>query len=55
MTTEKRVCVSCNDDITSSTKSVEFKCPNCGEVIRRCGRCRKTMVKWVCKCGFEGP
>jgi len=56
MTAIQKLCVSCNDDITASGVSVEFKCPNCGQPIVRCGKCRKLMIKWKCpSCGFEGP
>ena len=52
----EKKCISCNDVISASGRGVEFKCPNCSELVVRCGRCRKLMVKWKCsKCAYEGP
>lgn len=49
------MCISCKNDIIADEKSVSFKCPVCDDLIVRCGKCRKLMVKWKCDCGFEGP
>ncbi len=48
-------CVTCSADLSTVEGSVRFKCPNCGEPIYRCGRCRKSSKPWKCKCGFVGP
>ena len=50
------LCISCKTKITNDTKSTKFPCPECGEIIIRCGKCRKLGTKWICKnCGTEGP
>ncbi len=52
----KYKCVSCNREISNIDNSTLLKCPSCGEVIARCGKCRSIGIKWKCpKCGFEGP
>ncbi|MDH7593767.1 MAG: zinc finger domain-containing protein [Methanomicrobiales archaeon] len=36
--------------------AVEFGCPECGEPLCRCVRCRQQSVPYVCrKCSFRGP
>jgi hypothetical protein len=54
--TEKNFCVSCERDISIIDDSVVFNCPNCGNKISRCGKCRGRGVNYTCKvCGFVGP
>ena len=52
-----KVCNSCKADISIVPKSVEFSCPNCGNIkIIRCGKCRKISAEYKCEeCGFVGP
>ncbi len=46
----------CNSCGTMEKNFVMFPCPNCGNVIYRCAKCRESKNKYVCeKCGFEGP
>jgi len=47
-------CISCGKNVTSIADSVVFECPECGELIVRCGHCRKMGVNYECKCGFKG-
>ena len=51
---EKR-CISCNTSLLAREGSASFPCPNCDDVLSRCGKCRKIGRKYICKCGFEGP
>jgi predicted RNA-binding Zn-ribbon protein involved in translation (DUF1610 family) len=58
--TEKSVithfCASCGRDISVIGDSVIFKCPNCGDEIVRCGKCRIKGTEFQCHaCGFVGP
>jgi predicted RNA-binding Zn-ribbon protein involved in translation (DUF1610 family) len=54
--TIKKLCVSCRDEIVGGENSVEFKCPNCKTMIIRCGKCRKSMIKYACpECKTGGP
>ncbi|PSH02370.1 MAG: RNA-binding protein [Nanohaloarchaea archaeon QH_8_44_6] len=35
---------------------VTFPCPECGEEIARCSRCKKLSREYDCpECGFTGP
>lgn len=48
-------CMSCGIPLMG-IDSVKFPCPDCGEVISRCNRCRKQSNPYKCpNCGFEGP
>ncbi len=50
-----RKCVSCGINI-SGTNAARFQCPECGQVIYRCGKCRKQSTLYQCpNCGFTGP
>ena len=51
----RRKCVSCGINI-SGTNAAAFKCPDCGQQIYRCAKCRKQSNLYSCKgCGFTGP
>ncbi|MFC6953068.1 HVO_2753 family zinc finger protein [Halorubellus litoreus] len=53
--TEQRRCISCGLNI-AGTNAARFKCPDCGDVIFRCAKCRKQSNLYECDdCGFEGP
>lgn len=57
MTERKEVeyCVSCSVRL-SDKGAVKFKCPQCGELLGRCGGCRQQSNVYTCKkCGFRGP
>ena len=45
-------CISCGRE---ATDYVEFPCPECGKMLRRCADCRKNENPFKCECGFEGP
>jgi hypothetical protein len=48
-------CTSCNAPLAEQG-ATEFGCPQCGNMIRRCYRCRMQSVAYICpKCGFWGP
>ncbi|MCD6301150.1 MAG: DUF1610 domain-containing protein [Staphylothermus sp.] len=51
------ICSSCHRVMAPHEHGTEFPCPNCGQVIiRRCKKCRKLSVPYVCpNCGFRGP
>lgn len=52
----KLICNSCKTDITTVDNSTYFPCPNCGNRIVRCGKCRKESTTYKCEeCGFVGP
>lgn len=57
MTSEKKLCTSCNTSISNDIAAVEFKCPKCQKSeIKRCGKCRKIAAHYKCAaCGFRGP
>jgi len=48
-------CISCGAYVTVGRGSVKFPCPECGEIIARCIRCRELGKRYFSKCGFEGP
>ncbi len=54
---EKIECTSCKANITNSSGTAKFKCPNCGEFeFVRCKHCREIAAKYKCaNCGFTGP
>ena len=52
---EKIECKSCKQEIPLIDTYVEFPCPECGELIARCEKCRTFAHTYVCDCGFEGP
>ena len=48
-------CVSCGVRLAGKGV-VRFKCPQCGEELGRCGKCRQQSNSYKCpKCGFQGP
>ncbi|MCQ4153152.1 MAG: DUF1610 domain-containing protein [Archaeoglobales archaeon] len=47
-------CISCGSMLVGA-EYVSFPCPNCGERINRCKRCRRLSNKYRCSCGFVGP
>uniref|UniRef100_A0A7J2TK94 DUF1610 domain-containing protein n=1 Tax=Archaeoglobus fulgidus TaxID=2234 RepID=A0A7J2TK94_ARCFL len=47
-------CISCGA-VLMGTEYVSFPCPNCGERIYRCKKCRRLSNKYQCSCGFIGP
>ncbi|MHC1631699.1 MAG: HVO_2753 family zinc finger protein [Methanotrichaceae archaeon] len=48
-------CISCGITLVGSG-GVTFPCPNCGEIISRCNKCRKQSNSYKCpNCEFEGP
>jgi|GEM_PF-63951 len=52
---ETRACVSCGLNI-AGTNAAAFKCPDCGQQIYRCAKCRKQSNLYECPdCGFTGP
>ena len=48
-------CISCGVHLESGRGAVRFTCPECGEGVGRCGRCKNRGTQYRCKCGFEGP
>lgn len=52
---EELACISCGSYITLCGGSVKFNCPECGEAVARCERCRILGKRYVCQCGFSGP
>ncbi|MCL4399216.1 zinc finger domain-containing protein [Candidatus Parvarchaeota archaeon] len=49
-------CISCGRSISGVKDSVIFPCPNCGNKIFRCGKCRIKGSEYTCQvCGFVGP
>lgn len=53
--TEDLACISCGTYFTASSGFVKFECPECGNIIVRCERCRTLGKNYICKCGFSGP
>jgi hypothetical protein len=52
---EERRCVSCGINVTGMS-AASFKCPECGQQIYRCAKCRKQSNLYECPdCGFRGP
>jgi len=48
-------CTSCNTRLVEKG-FVRFPCPQCGEIIARCVKCRELAVEYKCpNCGYEGP
>ncbi|MEM2925548.1 MAG: HVO_2753 family zinc finger protein [Methanocellales archaeon] len=48
-------CISCGVKLFGKGFT-RFPCPNCGEPIGRCAKCRQQSNKYICKkCGFIGP
>lgn len=48
-------CSSCGAP-AAERGATEFGCPECGEPLCRCARCRLQSVPYICrKCGFRGP
>ncbi|NYT05101.1 MAG: DUF1610 domain-containing protein [Methanomicrobiales archaeon] len=48
-------CTSCNAPLADEGWT-GFPCPECGEMIYRCHRCREQSLSYECrKCGFRGP
>ena len=49
-------CTSCKIRIAGAREVSRFPCPQCGNEIIRCGKCRRIVSRYVCpKCEFEGP
>ncbi len=53
--TERITCITCGAYILIGNGSVKFSCPECGELIGRCVRCKDLGKRFSCKCGFYGP
>ncbi|MFB6155248.1 MAG: HVO_2753 family zinc finger protein [Haloferacaceae archaeon] len=54
-TQDDRQCVSCGISIAGMS-AASFKCPECGQQIYRCAKCRKQSNLYECPdCGFRGP
>ena len=51
---EIKHCITCNATLFGPNY-ISFPCPNCGEIIYRCKKCRQLGNHYVCSCGFEGP
>ncbi|QZA88825.1 zinc finger domain-containing protein [Salinarchaeum sp. IM2453] len=50
-----RQCVSCGIKVMG-TNAASFSCPECGNEINRCEKCRKQSNLYKCsECGFTGP
>ena len=48
-------CISCGIRL-SGKGYTRFPCPNCGEPLGRCVKCRQQSNQYTCKkCGFAGP
>tara|TARA_Y100000034_G_C6570074_1_gene247024 strand:+ start:223 stop:369 length:147 start_codon:yes stop_codon:yes gene_type:complete len=45
-------CTSCKKE---TQHAVKLKCPNCGEEILRCHKCRGLSIEYECECGYQGP
>ncbi|MDD2665682.1 MAG: zinc finger domain-containing protein [Methanocellales archaeon] len=53
--TTSESCISCGVRLTERGFT-RFLCPECGEKIGRCTRCRQQSNPYSCaKCGFIGP
>lgn len=53
---DKKICTSCKTEVVAGENSVDFKCPSCKTKITRCGKCRKSMIKYECpSCKMGGP
>jgi hypothetical protein len=54
--TGENYCISCGRSINGVKDSVIFPCPNCGNKLFRCGKCRSKSAEYTCAvCGFVGP
>ena len=48
-------CISCGINI-AGTDAAKFNCPECGQLIYRCSKCRKQSNLYECPdCSFMGP
>ncbi|MEM2933718.1 MAG: HVO_2753 family zinc finger protein [Methanocellales archaeon] len=48
-------CISCGVRLFGKGFT-RFPCPNCGESLGRCAKCRQQSNQYICKkCGFLGP
>ncbi|WP_081472291.1 HVO_2753 family zinc finger protein [Methanothrix harundinacea] len=55
MTEKSERCMSCGVTLIGPG-GARFPCPNCGEIIIRCNKCRKQSNPYTCpSCGFLGP
>lgn len=53
---KKQECTSCGRNLEAAEKFVKFPCPDCGETMARCGRCKNLSNNYECpECGFSGP
>ncbi|MFB6199845.1 MAG: zinc finger domain-containing protein [Candidatus Nanohaloarchaea archaeon] len=49
-------CTSCGRNLDAAETFVRFECPDCGEEIARCGKCKELAADYECpECGFTGP
>jgi len=48
-------CITCGRGLAEEG-CVQFPCPECGYIIKRCNICRSQAAEYKCpECGFEGP
>lgn len=47
-------CISCGQGLVVKGSTL-FPCPNCDEIIGRCGSCREQDVAYAGVCGYAGP
>lgn len=48
-------CITCGKNLEAAESFVVFACPECGNDIARCSRCKKLRNEYTCECGFTGP
>ncbi|MET1124698.1 MAG: zinc finger domain-containing protein [Archaeoglobaceae archaeon] len=52
---EIKTCISCGSVLVGANY-VALPCPECGETIYRCKKCRRLANPYTCpSCGFVGP
>ena len=47
-------CTSCGQGLLVKG-STSLPCPNCDEILYRCGSCREQAVAYMSACGYAGP
>ncbi|MFB6265503.1 MAG: zinc finger domain-containing protein [Candidatus Nanohaloarchaea archaeon] len=53
---ESDECITCGKNLDAAESFVVFPCPECGEEIARCRRCKKLRNRYECgSCGLTGP
>lgn len=52
---ERAECSTCGKNVEAAESFTVFPCPECGEDIARCGRCKKLKNRYTCECGHAGP